>query len=87
MNRRMKLRLKDEEYFMYEVFDVGSTFFGETMRCPKCGAPSWEDDVVAGMRQYCLPLDMSDYDLWYLFARCHECGKRYVYQARIDPDK
>jgi len=89
MNRKMKFRLPSEEFYMYEVFEVGvrrAEFFSETLRCPFCGVQAFEEDVVAGMRQFSLPLDMLDYDLWILLAKCHECGKRYAYQAMIDPD-
>jgi len=90
MNRKLRFRLPKETTAFYEIFviqfDFGQ-FLKMPVRCPKCGAKQLEDDVVAGMRQYALPLDFEDYDEWLLLLRCHECGARYGYQARIDPDR
>lgn len=76
---------------MYSIHEIAPADFGawlaEPLRCPKCGYHAHSEDMVAGWRQYSLPLDFEDYDLWTILARCGECGERYGYLCRIDPDE
>lgn len=86
----IKFRAFASGFRMHKIFELPrsslAAFFSEPMRCPMCGCEAWGDDIIAGMRQYSLPLDFDDYDHWYLFGICHECNGAFVYVANIDPD-
>lgn len=88
--RKLKYRTADGDYRMFSIHEIApgdfNAWLAEPLRCPKCGYHAHSEDMVAGWRQYSLPLDFEDYDLWTILAKCGECGERYGYLCRIDPD-
>jgi len=90
MKRRIKYRTADNDYRFYTLHQIRQAdfqqFLVEPLRCPGCGAQQWREDMVAGWRQYALPLDFEDYDIWTILAKCHECNLHYGYSCEIEPD-